>query len=119
VRDPRNPVLREGDSEAPDARGLLEPEVVHDPGRGLYLMWYAARALFDESSICHAVSTDGVTWHRFPSNPVVKAGSVGLSTMGSPAVDWSPGRIRMWVHGTDTSVTTRIYGLVNGGEAPK
>jgi hypothetical protein len=120
TKSPHNPVLREGATDSPDGRGVADPEVIYDAQKKLYRIWYTARALFDVYTIGHAVSTDGIVWHKFPGNPVITPSQVGLETIGSPAVEWSAGSVRIWVNANDSgTLAPRIYGFSNHGEAPR
>lgn len=114
------PVLTEGGRDAYDSRGASMPTVLWDETRQLYRMWYTATGPFGVTSIAYAVSTDGVTWHKLPGNPVVKATDVGLESIGRPAIIDDQGRTRMWVHGADPMQNgTRIYALENDGQPPQ
>jgi hypothetical protein len=114
------PVLKEGAPTDVDSRGVKDPMVVFDEARQLYRMWYRAEALFGVSSIGYAVSTDGITWHKFPENPVVSGKDVGLQSVGGPTVLVEPGQTRMWIHGSLPSETGQnIYVLTNRGQPPQ
>ena len=91
-----NPVLREGGREEFDGRGAADPEVVWDTQRKLFRMWYSAEAFLGIGSIGYAVSTDGVRWHKFPSNPVLSRADLGVESLSSPAVLLEEGQLRMW-----------------------
>jgi hypothetical protein len=80
-------------------------------------MWYTATALFGVTSIGYAVSTDGITWHKFPGNPVVTASGVGLESLGRTAVVEQQGRTLMWVDGVDPEkIGSEIFELENDGQ---
>jgi hypothetical protein len=120
TEDSNNPILREGDSDQFDGRGVTDPEVVFDTQRGMFRLWYTGNGSLGRTSIGYAVSPDGVTWHKFPGNPVLQPGDVGLEVVGSPAVLADEGELRMWLHGRDpTSNRLRIYNVVNKGVAPQ
>jgi len=115
-RFPGNPVLTEGGRDDFDGRGVTEPEVLWDPARELYRMWYTADGFLGTTSIAYAVSTDGITWHKFPGNPVVPHAAVGLDVVGSAAVRTDVNGLKMWVHGSqDGRVGMRIFALENRG----
>src|SRR5262249_45217811 len=40
VEDPHNPVLREGGADDFDELGATDPEVLYDPSRHMYRLWY-------------------------------------------------------------------------------
>jgi hypothetical protein len=119
VEDPHNPVLGEGASDAFDGYGASDPEVVFDAQRSLYRLWYEGRTFLGETSIGYAVSTDGIHWHKWPDNPVLRPQDVGLEEVGSPAVLVDEGELRLWVHGrVPGSQQRRIYSLENRGQPP-
>jgi len=116
AEDPRNPVLREGEREEFDGRGITDPEVVFDTQRRLFRLFYTAQGSLGRTSIGYAVSTDGVKWLKFPGNPVLRPDDVGLEEVGSPAVLADEAGLSMWLHGSDPSSNRlRIYNLVNRG----
>jgi len=117
IADP--PVLEPGPSGSPDQRGVSDPEVVWDARRHLYRMWYVAHDSLDETSIGLAVSTDGLAWHRYPGNPVVRADQVGLRSVANPAVLLGDDGMRMWVDGESASSPgVAIFELRNTGAQP-
>ncbi len=112
-----SPVMIEGAREDYDGRGVSMPYVIFDESRQLFRMWYTATALFGVTSIGYAVSTDGVTWHKFPGNPVVTASGVGLESLGRSAVVEQQGRTLMWVDGVDPEkIGSEIFQLENDGQ---
>jgi len=120
VEDSHNPVLREGGREDYDGRGVTDPDVVYDPQRRMFRLWYTAQGSLGRTSIGYAVSTDGVAWHKFPGNPVLQPADVGLEEVGSPALLADEGELRMYLHGRDSSSTRlRIYTLTNRGLPPQ
>jgi hypothetical protein len=120
TESPANPVLGPGDPGSIDQRGVSDPEVVWDTNRKLYRMWYVAHDSLDQTSICLAISTDGIKWHRYPGNPVIRAAAVGLRTIANPTVLMGDdGVLRMWVDGESiTHAGLGIYELRNAGAAP-
>jgi hypothetical protein len=117
VRHPANPVLPHGGASAFDSERVSSPSVVWDPGRGLFRMWYEARDFFGRTSIGYAVSPDGVTWHKYPGNPILSPEALGIETLGGPSVlRDGDGRLRMWIHGTSPEDPgRRIFELRNDG----
>jgi hypothetical protein len=119
AKHPANPVLHEGAAGAFDEDGATAPSVL--VSRGLYRMWYEARGFFGATSIGYAVSTDGVHWHKYPGNPVLLPGDVGLTAVRAPSLAVIGGHLQMVVS-EDADAGTAIYGLVNGeteaGTAP-
>ena len=74
TKQPGNPVLSAGPEGAWDGEKVADPNVLFDGTT--YHMWYAGN---DGSGwqIGYATSTDGVTWTKSPSNPVLTTGSPG------------------------------------------
>lgn len=117
-RGATQPVLEPGDTAAFDGGGVSNPTVIYDPSRDYYRMWYEGQDFFGKVSIGYAVSADGVTWSRYPGNPVLTAEALGLTTIGGPAVRRTDdGRLLMLVHGTTVAEPRRrIFALVNDGQ---
>jgi hypothetical protein len=112
VPDPANPVLDLGAPGEHDGRGVGAPDVVWDPSRGVYRMWYAARGFLGTTSIGYAVSLDGRIWHRFPENPIIDPEAVGLKSVGAPSVRFADDGVRMWIEGEAIDLAgQRIYEL--------
>ena len=111
TKHPSNPVLVEGEAGDSDESGLTAPAVLHE--RGLYRIWYEERGFFDTTTIGYAVSTDGVSWHKYPGNPVVTPEDVGLEAVRAPSVARVGGRLVMAVSQDHGIGSSRIYGLIN------
>lgn len=111
-----NPIVAQGAPGSFDDRGALAPSVLRE--RGLYRMWYEAQGTLGVSSIGYAVSEDGVTWHKFPGNPVVSPAGVGLMSVGRPdVVTGDDGDIMLIEGQASDRPGSRIYALTNGGRA--
>jgi predicted GH43/DUF377 family glycosyl hydrolase len=119
TEDPANPVVREGANGDFDQNGVDDPEVLFDDARKLYRMWYTGNTVLGETALGYAVSTDGVRWHKFPGNPVLRPLDVGLQVVGSPAVLADEGELRMWLQGRADDPRLHIYALSNRGKAPQ
>src|SRR5262249_19960398 len=112
-------VLREGAGDSFEGHGVEDPEVIWDAHRKLYRMWYLGRTLIGETNLGYAVSTDGVRWHKWPGNPVVRPGDFGLEEIGSPAVLVEDGDLRMFFDGHEpNSQRLSIYSVINRGQPP-
>lgn len=73
TKNPVNPVL-EGGPDSYDLHGVGAPTVIYD---GLtYHMWYCGQ--YDKQQICYATSPNGITWTKYPGNPVLNVGDPGL-----------------------------------------
>lgn len=70
-----NPVLTIGASTAWDGGGVGAPSVIKDGGT--YKMWFGGRDTKKWWQIGYATSTDGITWTKYSSNPVVTYGYSG------------------------------------------
>lgn len=69
-----NPILSLGQSGSWDAAAAYHPKVVYDGD--IYFMWYAG----SDGNIVQgglANSSDGITWAKYPNNPVLVSGSPG------------------------------------------
>jgi hypothetical protein len=110
------PVLEAGAPEDFDSEGVLNPDVIYDPDRRLFLMWYEGRDFYGDVAIGEAASADGVHWSKAPQNPVIDH-TFGFASFGRPAVLWrSDGRARMFVEAAPAGDTRRrIYSLENAG----
>ncbi len=111
VRSPAGPVLTEGVAGAFDDHGAGDPEVIWDPARGLYRIWYTASGFLGTRAIGYAVSLDGIVWHKYPE-PAATADELGLAAIGAPSVLAEEGETRMWVEGEALDrLGVRIYEL--------
>jgi len=71
-----NPVLTVGATGTWDSGYVMAPHVIYH--EGLYKMWYRGNSTnFAGENIGYATSTDGVTWVKYPGNPVLVTGSTG------------------------------------------
>ena len=84
-----------------DGRAVIKPAVIRDGGE--LKMWYDGHNLNDEIAIGLATSTDGLTWTKSVSNPVL-VGTPGEwdggSTEHSPDVIKEGGLYKMWYEGS-------------------
>jgi hypothetical protein len=111
------PVLGAGEPGDFDGAGARSPHVLYDARRGLYRMWYQGLGPLGTSSIGYAVSPDGVSWHKFPGNPVITPEALGLLSVDAPFVIDDQGALRMWLDGaTSDRRGQRIFALTNGGQ---
>jgi predicted GH43/DUF377 family glycosyl hydrolase len=97
-----NPVLSRGTSGAWDDDRLSSPSVMFD--QGLYKMWFAG---YDGSvwQIGYATSTDGNTWSKYGSNPVLSGSSSKWDASGvsDPWVLRVGNTFHMWYVGWTTT----------------
>ncbi|MDI6803015.1 MAG: hypothetical protein QME58_04100 [Bacteroidota bacterium] len=73
---PGNPILRVGPRGAIDDHVVSPGAVVYDGTN--YHMYYTARSYTNTGVICHAISSDGISWTKDDANnPVLKRGDPG------------------------------------------
>jgi len=97
-----NPVLVPGSNGGWDDKHVTEQFVMKDGTT--YKMYYAGQSYSDTAQIGLATSTDGMSWTKYASNPVLPVGSAGAwdshaLTPGSVVFDGST--YRMWYQGMD------------------
>jgi uncharacterized repeat protein (TIGR01451 family) len=101
-----NPVLSVGGSGAWDGVEVWEPSVLKDGST--YKMWYFG---YDGSTsrIGYATSSDGVTWNKSGSNPVLSSTAPWEgSRVIAPTVIKDGSQYKMWYTGIDSSWVSRI-----------
>jgi predicted GH43/DUF377 family glycosyl hydrolase len=101
TKEQRNPVLGPGPPGSWDGLGVSFPYVVHESGR--FHMWYAGNKRMDlseGSGLGYAVSVDGITWKKYPGNPIL-LGSPGSwdSKVFMPCVVLKDTVFQMWYSG--------------------
>lgn len=102
-----NPVLLVGPDGAWDDDSAWDPTVIKEDS--LYKMWYTGDDGTNPSRIGLATSTDGITWTKSGSNPVLSPGeSWEIGGISGANVISSTGLYRMWYTGIDSSGTGRI-----------
>lgn len=90
-----NPVLTKGAPGSWDDQGVAFPTVIYD---GTYKMWYTGTGS-GVRKIGYATSTDGITWNKSASNPVLTPGSPGSWDAGqvsNPTVFKLASTYHMW-----------------------
>lgn len=71
-----NPVIKIGERGATDDLVVSPGAVVYDGTR--YHMYYTARSYMNAGTICHAVSSDGISWTKDETNnPILTRGTAG------------------------------------------
>ena len=107
IKHSSNPVLDKGSSGTWDSLSVVSPSVVFMNGE--YHMWYQGRTSSSSTireSFGHATSSDGISWTKDPSNPVLTPGPSGswdAYNIHYPSVVYQGGLLRMWYHGFDVS----------------
>ena len=64
-----NPVLGPDTTQASD---VFSPKVLHDVDTGIFEMWYNFRCIEAHN---YAISLDGITWTKYPGNPLQVQGA--------------------------------------------
>lgn len=49
---------------------VMCPHVLWDEDEQVFKMWYSGGEQYEPNAIGYATSTDGLTWHKHPSNPI-------------------------------------------------
>ncbi|MBI5879013.1 MAG: family 43 glycosylhydrolase [Chloroflexi bacterium] len=96
------PVLARGTASAWDDARAVTASVVKN-GASDYRMWYMGRNAAGTNSIGYATSTDGLTWTKYASNPVLTKGSPSAwdsQYVRDPSVLNVGGTYHMWYSGT-------------------
>jgi len=99
-----NPVLQTGPSGSWDASRVLCPEVVLDDTT--YRMWYTGQDADGTRRVGYATSSDGISWTKSASNPVLGEGAldswdanvmhVGVILQGNAYEMWYTGGQDVW-----------------------
>jgi len=103
------PVLNTGPRGSWDERGVADPYVIEAGGQ-LY-MFYLGQNRARQQRLGLARSTDGVTWTKLRSNPILEIGEEGAfdeNGLGEPAVWESDGRWWMLYTGRDRHENRRL-----------
>ncbi len=109
-----NPVLRKGLEDSWDNEAVAYPYLVFN-GRN-YEMWYAG----NYSSIGYATSSDGISWSKFPNNPLFEPGakkSWDSNFTMAFAVVLQNGIYKLWYSGRDANDKTQIGYAFKGAQA--
>jgi hypothetical protein len=111
--DPGNPVLTEGEPGAWDEsmRAFHNPAVIYDGSQ--FHMWYSGE---DGQGGTHrggyATSPDGITWTKYPDNPVLDLGPPGTwddTSVRTGAVVLDGDTYKMWYSGWDGHIVRIGY----------
>jgi len=92
-----NPVFTKGDSTSWEGHWIESPAVLYD--NGTYKMWYTGVPYDWRIRIGYATSPDGITWTKYPNNPVVSLGAPGTwddMWVGVPAVIKRDNHFEIW-----------------------
>jgi predicted GH43/DUF377 family glycosyl hydrolase len=100
-----NPVLNLGPSGSWDDQYVGHPTVIYL--NGTYHMWYSGSDNIPTFKIGYANSSDGITWNRYSSNPVLDLGSGGewdSYRVYSPSVVFDGSIYHMWYTGYNNAI---------------
>jgi hypothetical protein len=112
-------ILPQGGSGTWD-EGKIGPLSVIKMGAADYRMWYEGVNLaFTVAAVGYATSTDGTTWTKYASNPVMSP-SVGWEVNevapGTVIWDGTAGLFKMWFHGGGPGGATRDIGYATSSD---
>jgi len=115
TKDPRNPIVLPGDDGAWDDDGIFMPSVVFH--NNMYKMWYSGED-GQSSRIGHATSSDGITWTKHPSNPVIGLGTAGEwddHEVFHGSVMFDQGIFKIWYNGHNGTLQRTGYATSSDG----
>ena len=112
TKDEGNPVLRKGPAESWENEAVAWPEVILDGST--FKMWYGGWGLSTDRiwRIGYAESSDGISWTKDASNPVMDVGAAGEWDDESAlpgAVIFDGSSYKMWYHGYDGAIWRTGY----------
>lgn len=111
TRHSSNPVLKAG-VDGYDKHGLTDPVVIHV--NGTWHLWYGGNGNSSSADIdvCYATSTDGLSWSKHASNPVVSNNANDSRWNGTElrpeAVIWEDGGFKLFYSGMGDENVTRL-----------
>lgn len=106
------PVIDVGAAGAFDDRGASMPCVIKDGA--IYRMWYIGRDDVGPNGVQrlgYAQSTDGITWVKYPGNPILDVGAPGAfdeTRLWSPYVLKEGATYHIWYAGEDSGGEIRL-----------
>jgi len=102
-------VLSKGTSGAWDDDAVYEPSILFAKGKWhMYYVGYSG----SEYAIGLATSSDGITWVKYASNPVLSKGSSGtpdVTEVRDPCVIYEDGTFKMWYTGVSSGTNSICY----------
>jgi predicted GH43/DUF377 family glycosyl hydrolase len=109
TKHPSNPVLDNGVGW--ESQSVGSPSVIYDGSK--YHMWYTGGDATIHK-IGYANSSDGVSWTKYPSNPVLDLGLPGAwddTSVFSPSVMYRGGEYHMWFTARDDDPSVANYAI--------
>lgn len=111
IKHPGNPVLKVGPANSWEERHVGAPCVIFDGST--YKMWYQGQNKQSSWKVGYATSSDGVTWQKHPSNPVLSTSAQQNDWDGHfaslPNVISENSRFKIWYTGISGHQTVRHY----------
>ena len=101
TKSPSNPVLLPGNTGSWDADGVSYPTVIKEDATH-YKMWYTGVDASNVGRVGYATSSDGISWTKYVSNPVLNVGSAGAwdsTYVGQPSVIKVGATYKLWYRG--------------------
>jgi len=111
-----NPVLEPGPPGAWDHNAINHASVLFV--NNTYHMWYSGVDANDDNQIGHATSSDGITWVKDSTNPVLSFINAGLwdnQEIIHPSVIWENGTFKMWYNGYGSGTQRILYATSPNG----
>jgi predicted GH43/DUF377 family glycosyl hydrolase len=103
------PVVEPGSRGSWDERGVADPYAIRV--NGVFYLYYLGQDRARRQRLGVARSTDGVTWEKLRTNPILELGEAGAfdeSGLGEPAVWRSHGRYWMLYTGLANNMTRKL-----------
>lgn len=114
TKEASNPVITP--TEGWEADGISAPSVLYEGGE--YKMWYSGADSSGVVRIGYATSSDGITWLKYGSNPVLDVGAADGwedEDVSAPSVIKDGGIYHMWYTGFDGSTPRIGYATSSDG----
>ncbi|MBN1597205.1 MAG: T9SS type A sorting domain-containing protein [Bacteroidales bacterium] len=118
-KEETNPIFTMGSEGEWDASWVESPAAYYDNGTDEYIMWYnGVNTDTWKVLIGLAISSNGISWDRYPDNPLLNNGIPGSYDdmwLGTPAVIFEDGKFQMWYSATSSTnynVVTSSFDII-------